>query len=156
MADGALLDSRILAHLPADRNKGFSDQDYLTLIKNRIKADAIDGKEVFRDSKGEVIRDPKLVGPLALPEVLTEVFKATPNWLEKPDTKGGRGGGNSGPGAGGSGNTPVKWSEAKEAWEAQGKNINQAEFSTYVAGLAAENKAFEMDLDGGPAPAPAT
>lgn len=146
-------DALILSSLPANRNPAFSDADYLLLVKNRVKAEVVDGKTVYKDAKGEVVRDPKTAVPLDLGPVIAQVFTATPAWMGKIDPKTGRGGGSSGTGEGGGGGDPTKWSEAKEQWEAQGKSINASEFSTWVGKLSETNKAFEMDLPGAePAP----
>lgn len=147
---GALRDTRILANLPAERNKALEDQDYLLLIKNRIHFETLDGVEVYKDGKGEIIRDPKTAKPLDLATVVKTTFEGTPGWIGGDPGKPGRGGKSDPPGGGGTGGKPVKYSEAVIEWEAQGKNINQGEFSIYLSGLQAENKTFEMDLPGAP------
>lgn len=149
----ATQDARILASLPANRNKDISDADYLLLVRNRMSIETVDGKELIKDSKGEVIRD-KIAGPKALADALTDIFGSTTGWISKADPKGGRGGGSSEPPGGGGGGEPKSYSEAEEAWKAQGKHVNEAGFSTYVASLAEKNKDFVMDI-GGVAPAPA-
>lgn len=145
------LDKAILSSLPA-RNSDISDSDYLILVKSRIQPETVDGKIVYKNAAGEVIRDGKTAVPKDLSGVLSDVFAASPAWAPKEPSKQGRGGGNSGSGGsggsgGGGGDTPTSYSEALAAWEGEGKNANAAEFSTYVTKLQTDNKDFVMDLD---------
>jgi hypothetical protein len=144
-AETAKLDSRILASLPENRNKSLSDSDYLLLIKNRMKIENVDNQELVKNDKGEVFRDTK-AAPMVLKDAIAEVFTKTTGWTAEPE-KGGRGGGSSNPGAGGSAGTPTSYSEAVKQWTDQGKSMNSPELATWVGKLQTDNKSFVMDLD---------
>lgn len=136
----------ILSSLPA-RNDQIPDEDYLVLLRNKITVDVVDGKEVYKDAKGEVLRDPASHAPLDLKGSLKKVWETNPAWAPLDTSKGGRGGGNSGAGgAGGSGDIPTKYSEAIKVWQGKGKNINDADFATWLGSLKEKNKDFDMDL----------
>jgi ribosomal protein S13 len=148
--DEAKLDARILASMPA-RNADISDQDYLLLVKSRIKEEkSADGKEIYKDAQGNILQDKQAV-PLGLETVIPELFKSNPAWQPVTGGKPGRGGSNSNPtggsggAGGGGGSTPTKFSEAAKEWVEQGKTMNDPGLAQWVGKLMADNKDFEMD-----------
>lgn len=142
----AKLDSRILASLPEDRNKNISDADYLLMIKNRIKVETIENKEVVKNvSTGEVIRDNKTATSVDVKTAIGGLFTENTGWSGSTDKGDGRGGGSSKPKV--TGGEPTTYSEAAEAWRKSGKSLNSAEFSVYVGKLQTDNKDFKMDIE---------
>jgi hypothetical protein len=146
--DTERLDKSILTHLPP-RNSAISDEDYLLLVKARIQPETVDGKVVYKNASGEVIRDTKSALPKGLKDVIVDVFASSPAWAPTQEPgKGGRGGGNSGSGgSGGTGETPTSYSAALKEWTASGKSANSAEFSTFISKLQTDNKDFVLDID---------
>jgi hypothetical protein len=149
----AVMDREILSNMPA-RNPDISDNDYLLMIRSRVKAETVDGKTMFKDASGNVLRNKQDASPLDLKTVVGDMFAANKGWSAPAaggTGKDGRGGGNSGGGTGGagggSGDTPISYSQAVKAWQGSGKNIQSGEFATYLGTLQKDNKDFKMDLE---------
>lgn len=148
VANLARFDADILSNLP-DRNAAISDQDYLTLTRSRIVPEVVDGKTVYKNpATGEIYKDGKTADVLPLSKALGSIFESNPTWkpVEGQVTKDGRGGQNTKIDTKPAGALPTKYSEAVKAWQAEGKNIQSADFSTHLTKLQTDNKDFEMDL----------
>lgn len=98
------LDSKLLRHFPKERNSTISDEEYLTLIKSRVKIEQKEGKEVV-SIDGKVMEKADTFEPIPLSDALKGYFTDR-KWIEEPaagsgaggagGSGGGRGGGNSG------------------------------------------------------------
>jgi hypothetical protein len=128
----------LLTKFPKNRSNILTDEQYLSLIKNELGIEELDGKQVVK-RKGEIMRDPVTKDPLPLDKVVESVFTES-KWLGKVDKDGGRGGDDN-PGSGG---TTKTLSKTIEAWEAQGKNPMSQEFQAHVAQLA-KTDGFDMN-----------
>lgn len=121
------LDSKLLRHFPKERNSTISDEEYLTLIKSRVKIEAKDGKEVV-SIDGKVLEKADTFEPIPLGEALKGYFTER-KWTEAPVAGGGGAGGAGGGGRGGgnsnSGGAIPKFTKLSEVHKyATDNNIN--------------------------------
>lgn len=96
--EGMLNDNKLLGLFPADRSDVMNNEEYLGLIKSKIKIETREGKEVVIKD-GEPILDPKTLQPIAPADALKGYF-AERKWIKDAvvvDPKAGRGGSGSGP-----------------------------------------------------------
>lgn len=133
----AALDSKLLRHFPKERNSTITDEEYLALIKSRVKFSEKDGKEVV-SIDGKVMEKADTFEPIPLGEALKGYFTER-KWTEVQQEGGGgsggggRGGDNSKPGA-----IPkfAKLSEVKKYADDNGINFQGSE------GVALMKKAY--------------
>lgn len=95
------LDTKLLALFPADRVETMTTDEYLALIKSKIKIETRDGKEVVIKD-GQPVLDAKSLEPVPVKDAVEGYFVER-NWKKAaapppPTPPGGRGGGNSNPG----------------------------------------------------------
>jgi len=136
----AALDSKLLRHFPKERNSTISDEEYLTLIKSRVKFTDKDGKEVV-SIDGKVMEKADTFEPIPLGDALKGYF-AERKWVEEPAGSGGSGGTGGGGGRGGGnsnqGGVPKfgKMSDVTKYAQDNGINLQGSE------GVALVKKAF--------------
>jgi len=99
----AALDSKLLRHFPKERNATVTDDEYLTLIKSRVKFTEKDGKEVV-SIDGKVMEKADTFEPIPLGEALKSYFTER-KWVEEPVAGGGGSGGSGGGRGGGNSNS---------------------------------------------------
>lgn len=140
----AKFENELIGYFPANRGAGLTDSERLTLIKNAISFEQVDGKYVAKRN-GEVVTDPATHAPLPIGKVVEGYFAEKPLLLggSQPNPPGGRGGSNSDPG--GSGGI-TKLSQAEKAWLAENPdgNIMSPEFTAYVDKIAKEDLTFDF------------
>jgi hypothetical protein len=143
----AKFDSELIGLFPANRGAGLSDSERLTLIKNAITFEIVDGKQVAKRD-GVVVTDPVTHAPLPVSKVIEGYFTEKPLLLGNvPNAApGGRGGVDTPPGGGGLAGIK-KFSEAEKAWKEQNPTSNLAspDFMNYVNKLAKEDPSFDYD-----------
>lgn len=136
----ATLDSKLLRHFPKERNSVFTDEEYLDLIKKRVKLTEKDGKEVV-SIDGKTMEKPDTFEPIPLGEAMKGYFTER-KWVEEPAGGGGSGGSGGGGGRGGSnsnqGGVPkfAKMSDVSKYATDNGINLQGSE------GVALVKKAF--------------
>lgn len=152
MIGGIKRERDLISKFPAGRSGDLSDDERLVLFNMRYEPTEVEGVgTVWKDkTTGEELRDTKTGKAKATDEIVTAFFTEK-KWIAgAAQEKGGRGGTDSKTGATGGNGKPAKWSEAKESWEAEGKNINDARFTLYLNECqTAHGDAFEMDLPNG-------
>lgn len=137
VAQQAAIDRKILTAFPKEKSAGLSDEDYLTLLKNQYQFKEVDGA-IIVEKDGKPLRDTKTTNPLSINEAVQAIFTER-KWIDAGGgTPGGRGGS-------GSGGKPVKFSELKAKFEAEGKSLIGQEFSAAVDAAVKENKDFDMN-----------
>ena len=140
----AKFDSELIGLFPANRGAGLSDTERLTLIKNSISFETVDGKQVAKRD-GVVMTDPVTHAPLPAAKVIEGYFAEKPLLLGNVSNQapGGRGGSDNPSGGGMTG--IKKFSEAEKAWKAQNPDGNPAspDFMNYVNKLAKDDPSFD-------------
>ncbi|WP_298391124.1 hypothetical protein [Hydrotalea sp.] len=140
----ARFDNELIGFFPANRGAGLTDAERLTLIKNAITFETVDGKPVAKRN-GEVVRDPATQAPLPVNKVIETYFQEKPLLLGVPAQQhqaGGRGAGD----AHGTGGTGLKrFSEVEKSWKEQNPegNVMSTEFQSYVNKVAKETPDFD-------------
>jgi hypothetical protein len=142
----AKFDSELIGLFPANRGAGLSDSERLTLIKNAISFEIVDGKQVAKRN-GQLVTDPVTHAPLPVAKVIEGYFTEKPLLLGTMQNgpAGGRGGVDN-PGAGGSAGIK-RFSDAEKAWKEQNPegNITSPEFMQYLDQLAKADLTFDYN-----------
>ena len=140
----ARFDSELISFFPPNRGTGLTDAERLTLIKNAITFETVDGKPIAKKN-GEVVRDQATQAPLPVNKVIETYFQEKPLLLGVPAQQhqaGGRGAGD----AHGTGGTGLKrFSEVEKSWKEQNPegNVMSTEFQSYVNKVAKETPDFD-------------
>lgn len=139
------LDSKLLRHFPKERNSTVTDEEYLTLIKSRVKFTEKDGKEVV-SIDGKVMEKADTFEPIPLGEALKGYFTER-KWTEAPAEAGGAGGSGGGRGGGNSKQSSVpkfsKLSEVQKYAEDNGISFQGAEGVALMKKAYADNPALD-------------
>jgi hypothetical protein len=135
----AALDSKLLRHFPKERNSTITDEEYLALIKSRVKFTEKDGKEIV-SIDGKTMEKADTFEPIPLGDALKGYFTER-KWIEAPAGGGGSGGsGGGGRGGGNSGGQGIprftKLSEVQKYATDNGINFQGSE------GVALMKKAY--------------
>lgn len=142
----AKFENELIGYFPANRGAGLTDSERLTLLKNAISFEQVDGKYVAKRN-GEVVTDPATHAPLPIAKVVESYFVEKPLLLggQQSTPPSGRGGGSSDPGAAGGGGI-TKLSQAQKAWKAENPegNVMSPEFQSYVDKIAKEEPTFNF------------
>ena len=145
----AKFDSELISLFPANRGAGLTDGERLTLVKNAITFETVDGKVVAKRN-GTVVTDPTTHAPLPVNQVIESYFKEKPLLLGTVPAAGAGAGGSGGRGAGDSGAgggaaTGIKsFSAAEKAWKEANPegNTMSPEFTEYVDKIAKDTPDF--------------
>lgn len=144
----AKFDNELIGYFPANRGAGLTDSERLTLIKNAISFETVDGKQIAKRN-GVPVTDPTTHAPLPVDKVISAYFTEKPLLLGGAAASGsggaggGRGGGDTG--AGGSGTGGIKsFSQAEKAFKEQNPegNTMSPEFTAYVDKIAKDTPDF--------------
>lgn len=123
----AALDSKLLRNFPKERSSMLTDEEYLSLLKPRVKFIEKEGKEVV-SIDGKVLEKADTFEPIPLGEAMKGLFTEK-KWLEAPAGEGGAGAGGSGGGRGGGNSSPglipkfTKLSDVKKYADDNGINF---------------------------------
>ena len=141
----ARFDNELIGFFPANIGAGLTDAERLTLIKNAITFETVDGKPVAKRN-GEVVRDPATQAPLPVNKVVETYFQEKPLLLGVPAQQqqiGGRGAGDAHGAKGPSG--LKRFSDVEKLWKEQNPdgNVMSTEFQSYVNKVAKETPDFD-------------
>jgi hypothetical protein len=143
---GLSVDNKLRGLLPKDRSDILTDDEYLVSIKSKFRLETKDGREVVIDNAtGEVVRDKIKLEPILPGDAISGYFTERKGWLVDPKAgggQGGRGGGNSNPGA-----MPkfTKRSEVIAHIESQGISIQGSEGQAMVRAAMKENPDIDFN-----------
>jgi len=140
LANQVALDRKILSAFPKERADNLDDDDYLTIIKRNHSFEELDGKLIVKKD-GELLRDAKTTNPLAVKDVVSNIFTERKWTAQQGGAGGGRGAGDKG-GTGGF----TKKSQVIAKYEAEGKSIT-GEFSQQLVAELAELKKTDPSFD---------
>lgn len=135
------LNSKIYREVPPT-SVGFEPEEVINSMKLKgydFEPDEAGG--IIAKLNGQVLRDQTTQNPLTVKDVIGSYVKERKWEKSEAETPRGRGAGNSTPNLGGASTL----SQAKKAWEEQGKSANSSEFTAYVQGLAKDNQDFDMN-----------
>jgi hypothetical protein len=140
-AKAAGFDAQLISMFPAGRTTDLNDAERLALVKMSLQFEEADGKPIVKRD-GQVVTDKNTHAPLAINQVLTDLFTER-KWIGAAAGSGGRGGSNN-TGSGGAG--IKKASQFTEKWVAEnpGKTAISPECIDAMNKHAKENTDFDM------------
>lgn len=136
-------DATLRSYFPQNRDNRLSDDEYITLLKNSLAFEEVDGKLIGKKGN-DVIKDPKTHAPLEAKDVINSFFTER-NWItqQQQQQSGGRGIQQKQT----STTNTNTLSAFKELWRQQNPDLNPngAEFLTAVSTHYKNNPNFNMD-----------
>lgn len=140
----ARFDSELIGLFPPNRGAGLTDAERLTLIKNAITFETVDGKPVAKRN-GEVVRDTATQAPLPINKVIDSYFQEKPLLLGITGTQAPAGGRGAGDAHGSTSGAVKRFSEAEKQWKENNPEGNtlSTEFQSYVAKIAKDTPDFD-------------
>lgn len=144
----AALDSKLLRNFPKERSSVLNDEEYLALVKPRVKITEKEGKEII-SLDGKTLEKADTFEPIPLGEAMKSLF-TDKKWIEAPAAGGGGGAGGSGGGrgggnSGGQGSIPKfqKLSDVKKYADDNGINFQGQEGVALMKKAYADNPALD-------------
>ncbi|TAN17227.1 MAG: hypothetical protein EPN37_07170 [Chitinophagaceae bacterium] len=137
-----LLNDNLIKHVPTLAVGLEPDEVILSMKSKGYMFEIDDAGALVTKHNGQVVRDATTQNAVEVKDVISGYVKERKWEKTEAEQPRGRGAGNSAPRLDGSITT---LSQAKKAWEAEGKSANSSEFVGYVQSLSKDNSNFDMN-----------